>query len=137
MLVVALVALTTWVVNVRSSAKATDSGPTTLAQSVFLQSTGIRVIRVAETGGGGLVDFRYQVIDPDKAELIHLQRPRLVDERTGTLVDTLFMGHSHHGVPKAGYSYPLLFVNSQGLIKRGGTVAVVIGDARLDHVPVL
>jgi len=110
---------------------------TRVAQAAFEEETGIRVIRVALTGGGGLVDFRYQVIDPDKAEVVHLYPPNLVDEKTGDVIDALFMGHSHRGNPKAGYTYPLLFVNRAGLVQPGGAVAVVIGDWRLEHVPVM
>jgi hypothetical protein len=110
------------------------AGPTEAEMSSFQEQTGIRVIRVALTGGGGLVDLRYQVIDAEKAAVVHLEPPVLVDEDSGATIDTLFMGHSHGGDPKAGYSYPLLFVNEGGLLQAGGAVSVVVGDWRLEHV---
>jgi hypothetical protein len=106
------------------------------AQAAFEQETGIRVLRVAVTAGGGLVDFRYQVVDPDKALVVHDDPPVLVDEKTGAVIDTPFMGHSHSGQPKAGHTYPVLLVNEQGLIGPGDTVTVVVGDSRLEHVGV-
>src|SRR5262245_464958 len=32
---------------------------------------GVRLTRVAVTGGGGLLDLRFQVLDPEKAAAIH------------------------------------------------------------------
>jgi len=106
------------------------------AASAFQEATGLRVTLVAVTAGGGLIDFRYQAIDPEKAAVVHVSTPFLIDEGTGEVIDGLFMGHSHGGPVKAGYTYPLLFVNDGGAIERGDTVTVVIGRARLEHVGV-
>jgi len=126
-----------WLAAERTAASSGRQDQAKLARSAFQDATGVRVIRVAIVGAGGLVDLRYQVIDPDKAEVVHLYPPNLVDEKTGDVIDALFMGHSHRGNPKAGYTYPLLFVNRAGLVQPGGAVAVVIGDWRLEHVPVM
>jgi hypothetical protein len=95
---------------------------------------GVRVVRVAVTARGGLVDLRYQVLDADKALVVHELAPALVDEKTGGMVDTLFMGHRHGDKPKAGLSYPLLFVNRGGLIEPGRAVTVRLGGQSLQHV---
>ena len=107
-----------------------------VARSTFQEETGIRVVRVSVVGGGGLVDLRYQVIDPDRAQVVHLTPPVLVEEATGETIDTLFMGHDHGGEPKAGYMYPLIFMNEGWLLESGSTVSVVIGEARLEHLTV-
>ena len=76
--------------------------------------SGVRVTRVAVSGGGGLVDLRYQVLDPGAAAARSTTRatpPQLVDERTGVLVNELFMGHSHSGPFKAAETYYLVFDN--------------------------
>jgi len=106
------------------------------AAAAFEGATGVRIVRLALTGGGGLVDLRYQILDEGLAETIHETPPTLVDEGTDEVIDTYFMGHVHGGIPKAGSSYPLLFVNEQGLIERGGSVSVAIGDSVLEHVVV-
>jgi hypothetical protein len=103
-------------------------------RAAFEEATGVRVIHVALTGGGGIVDLRYQVLDPGLAATLHNSPPVLLDERTREIVDDLFMGHAHSGSPRAGLSYPVLFVNAGGLIERGSTVSVVIGEERLEHV---
>ena len=132
----AVLGVALWMLVGRSS----DSGKTNdrqgVSQALFQEETGVRVIRVAVTGGGGLVDLRYQVTDPDKAVVVHDDPLALVDEATGEVIDDLFMGHGSKGQPQAGLTYPVLFVNRQGLVKRGRTVSVLIGDSRLEHVTV-
>jgi hypothetical protein len=46
------------------------------------------------------------------------------------------MDHSHHGSFKAGVSYVLLFLNHASAVQRGDRVSVVLGGARVQHVPV-
>jgi hypothetical protein len=98
--------------------------------------SGVRVVRVASTGGGGLLDLRYQVIDEGSAEAVHdaSTPPALVDEKSGLVVSRLLMGHMHHGRQKAGVTYYLIFVNSGNVVRAGDRVAVVLGAARLQHV---
>jgi hypothetical protein len=104
----------------------------------LLERSGVRVVRVAASGGGGLLDLRFQVVDPDRAAAVHDADtpPALVDERTGGVIAGLFMGHSHHGRPKAGVTYYLVFENPGNFVKRGDRVSVVLGPARLQHVRV-
>jgi hypothetical protein len=100
--------------------------------------SGVRLVRVAVSGDGGLIDLRYQVIDPDRANAVHDAKtpPTLVDERTGLVVNQLLMGHMHHGVLKAGQTYYLIFENPGNLVQRGSRVAVQLGDARVAHIRV-
>ena len=89
---------------------------------------------VAVTGGGGLIDLRYQVLDPDKAVAIHESPPEMVDERSDALVDNLLMGHQHRGVLHAGQTYYLIFLNPGNLVARGDRITVALGGFRLPHV---
>jgi hypothetical protein len=131
--------VTLWLLAFGPSGGSADRGPVSeAARAAFAEETGVQVVRVALTGGGGIVDLRYQVIDPNKAQVVHDDTPVLVDEETNEVIDTFFMGHRHSGRnrPKAGVTYPLLYVNERGLIEQGRTVSVVIGDSRLQHVAV-
>jgi hypothetical protein len=114
------------------------AAPLLLSNAAFERRSGVRVVRVALSGGGGLVDVRYQVIDPDAAASLHdaATPPRLVDERTGVLVNELFMGHSHKGRLRAAQSYYLVFDNPGSLVQRGSRVTVQLGSAQVAHVPV-
>jgi hypothetical protein len=109
-----------------------------LSKAGFQHRSGVRIVRVAVTGAGGLVDLRYQVLDPDAAASVHDRStpPDLVDERTGVVVNELFMGHSHHGRLKPAQTYYLIFNNPGNLVRRGSRVTVQLGAARLAHVPV-
>jgi hypothetical protein len=109
-----------------------------LSRAGFERRSGVRIVRVAVTGDGGLVDLRYQVIDSDAADGIHniATPPELVDERTGVVVRELFMGHMHHGRLKPAQQYYLVFDNPGNLLRPGTRVTVQLASARISHVPV-
>jgi hypothetical protein len=113
--------------------------PAAVPAAGMAQRSGVRVIRVTATGGGGLLDLRYQVVDPDVAAAIHDadKPPALVDERSGLVLGELLMGHMPHGKPKAGESYYLVFLNPGDAVRHGDRVSVVLGGARLEHLRVL
>ena len=102
------------------------------------ERSGVRLIRVAVTGGGGLLDLRYQVVDPNKAVAVHEAQtpPAIIDERTGLVLNRLLMGHAHHGQLKPAVSYYLIFENTGNWVRRGSEVTVLLGDAQVEHVVV-
>jgi hypothetical protein len=104
----------------------------------LVQKSGVKITQVAVTGDGGLVDLRYKVVDPDRANSLHDPKtpPAVVDEQTGLVVHNLFMDHSHTGPYKTGVTYYLVFENPGGWVRRGSRVTVLLGDARVDHVVV-
>jgi hypothetical protein len=97
---------------------------------------GIRITQIGVTADGGLVDFRYLVIDPDKA-LAMLQDeqalPTLTAEDSGQLVNSAALMAAKHDLA-AGRTYFLLYRNTKGAIKRGTPVTVKVGDLRLEHI---
>jgi hypothetical protein len=102
------------------------------------ERSGVRLVRVAVTGDGGLLDLRYQVVDPDKAVTVHENQtpPAIIDERTGLVLNRLLMGHAHTGQLKAAVSYYLVFENTGNWVRRGSEVTVLLGDAQVEHVVV-
>jgi hypothetical protein len=138
-LVVAAVAL---VGTLRGRERRVASGghplPAAVSAAELAARSGVRVVRVSTTGGGGLLDVRYQVVNPDAAASVHDRDapPAIVDERRGRVIDTLYMGHSHSGRFKAGVTYYLVFANPGNLVRHGDPVAIVLGRARLEHVRV-
>lgn len=100
--------------------------------------SGVKITQVAVTGGGGLVDLRFQVIDPDKANALHdaATPPAVVDERTGLVVHDLLMSHSHTGAFKPGVTYYYVFNNPGNIVQRGARVVVLLGNAQVEHVKV-
>lgn len=107
-----------------------------IGQTAFIEKTGIRVTQVALTAGGGMIDVRYQVIDPDKAAIVHDKDrpPTIVDEATGQAMDTPWMAHARKHELHGGVTYFELLLNAEGAIKPGEAVTVVLGGVRLEHV---
>jgi hypothetical protein len=109
-----------------------------VSASGLAERSGVRLVRVAVTGGGGLLDLRYKVVDPDKAAAVHEDGtpPAIIDERTGLVLNRLLMGHAHHGELKPAVSYYLVFENTGNWVRRGSKVTVLLGDAQVEHVVV-
>jgi hypothetical protein len=142
--VVLVTALVLWLVQrPDGDAKPAAAVPAAWARPVvspagLAERSGVKLTQVAVTGDGGLVDLRYQVVDPDKAASLHDQRTpsALVDEATGLVVNQLLMDHAHHGAYKVGVRYYLVFNNFGNWVHRGGRVTVLLGDAQVEHVVV-
>jgi hypothetical protein len=98
---------------------------------------GIDITMVGVTAAGGLLDFRYQVVDPDKANaVIHDLDlyPVFVVEDTGQTLALRSLPHSHGTTLELGGSYYFLLPNANNAVHPGDPLTVVIGDARLEHV---
>jgi len=109
-----------------------------VSDSGLVDQSGVRITQVAVTGGGGLIDVRFRVVDPEKADAIHDEAtpPALVDAETGVVVDQLLMGHKHSDPFQAGQTYYLIFENPLNLVQHGSKVSVLLGDAQVDGVEV-
>jgi hypothetical protein len=97
---------------------------------------GIRISMVGATADGGLVDFRFVVVNPDKALAMlqdEAQLPVIVTENTGTLINSATLMVAKHDLTPGG-TYFLLYRNTQGAIKHGTPVTVKFGDLKLEHV---
>jgi len=118
------------------SGTARDSVAQDTAEANFIEVTGVRVIRVGLASGGGMLDLRYQIVDPDKADVVHDpdNPPMLVDEATGQTVSRPWHDHSHDKDLHFAITYFEILMNPGGVLKPGSMVTVVIGDARLEHV---
>jgi hypothetical protein len=98
---------------------------------------GIRITKVVVTADGGLVDLRYQVIDPDKAVFLFDNLdvvPKVIAEN-GEVIHLESLPHRHDVYP--GLAYFILYRNSKNSVQPGSQVTVVVGDdLRLDNVAV-
>jgi hypothetical protein len=98
---------------------------------------GIRVSQIGVTADGGMVDFRFVVVDPNKAlELMSKpdNLPILAAEDSGIYVNSAAIMSTRHDL-NAGTTYFLLFRNTQGAIKPGTKVSVLFPDElKLQHV---
>jgi hypothetical protein len=99
---------------------------------------GVRFTQAALVADGGLVELRYQVLDGQKASTFQNDTkhpPTLRNERNSKVAwRAVLMKQAHELRP--GQTYYLLYLNSQGSIKRGDKIEIGAGKGRLAHVPV-
>lgn len=107
-----------------------------LSAEAFAAATGIQIKLIGVSGGGGIVDFRYKVVDAEKATgLLHdpANAPvLLVEDGRGTTLRSDPAAYNIEFVD--GSSYFVFYANSQSVIKPGTQVTAVIGDYRLKHI---
>lgn len=127
-----------WRLSVQEPAVDVRAATTVVTVDELAARFGIRVDLIAVTAAGGLIEFRYQVVDPDKAvAMIHdaSVHPVLVVEDTGqTLV--LASPHRHSADMQLGGTYFFLIANAHNALHDGSSVTLVMGDARLEHLAV-
>jgi len=107
------------------------------------QKWGIQVTSLHLSANGYMVDFRYKVVDPEKAAALGnpKAKPYLVDQATSA---KLFVPRSPKVGPlrqsaenlMAGKIYFTLFSNSGKLVKKGNKVTVVIGNFKAENMVV-
>ncbi|MEA2243887.1 MAG: hypothetical protein QOD24_3443 [Solirubrobacteraceae bacterium] len=121
-----------------SRAPAQHPLPPAVSPAGLAERSGVRLIRVAVSGGGGLLDVRYQIVDPGKAAALHDAGtpPAVVYEPTNTPIEGLLMGHAPHAPQRVGVTSYLVFVNPGNIVHRGDRVSVILGGGRLEHVTV-
>ncbi|MCG3209504.1 MAG: hypothetical protein FOGNACKC_03131 [Anaerolineae bacterium] len=107
-----------------------------ISQTAFTAQTGIRLLRISFTAGGGMLDLRYQVVDPDKAVIVHDvdTPPTLVNNSTGQVIDRAYHDHSSKTPMRTGLTYNELVINEGRAIKPGDSVTLIIGEARLENI---
>ena len=103
-------------------------------------SWGVRVESIRITAAGHMVDFRYRVVDPDKAATL-TKRGReafIMDEATSTKlpvpVTKVGQLRGTGTKPKRDRVYTVMFNTGGGLIQQGSAVTVVIGDFKAEHL---
>ena len=97
---------------------------------------GVEVVGVTRMAAGYMLQFRYRVIDSDKAAPLfeRASKPVLTDEATGaelivpTPPKTGPLRSSNE--PIAGRTYWMAFANPAKFVKQGSRVTVTIGDFR-------
>ena len=106
---------------------------------------GVKPVAIRLTCADYFVDFRYVIIDPDKAKAI-LSRSKqnkevfLLDQKTGKKfpVPVTKIGPLRATTlsPKKGRQYTILFSNVGKSIKKGDKVSVIIGKFKAENLTV-
>lgn len=103
------------------------------------ESYGVHFVRVDLLAEGGLVELRYQTIDPSKSTVFHDpdgdHLPYLVADESGAkITETQF--HTHRMVEVPGLTYSILYGNAGGALESGAGVTIHVGDLEIAHVRV-
>jgi len=104
---------------------------------------GIRIVEIRCTAAGYMLDFRYKVLDPEKAAAVanRKDKPCLIDEASGRR----FLVPSPPKVGalrqtarelRPGGVYFILFANPGRFVQPGSKVTVLIGDFEVKHLTV-
>ena len=132
-LLAAFFAYRAWIARQPASAPASAQ---TMSASTLEERYGLRITLIGVTAGGGMIDFRFKVLDPQKAMRM-LQDPhklpRLVAEDSGTELKAP-EGALHDVKLESGRIYYILYPNTRGAIRPGSAVSVVLGDERLEPI---
>jgi len=117
----------------------TDDHP---SETGIEEKWGVKVLSIRHSAGGYMLDFRYRVLDPEKALPLFDRKikPHLVDEATGAVfavpeppkVGALRSTRK----PQPGKNYFVMFANPGGYVKKNSKVSVVIGDFRAENLVV-
>ena len=103
---------------------------------------GIEITSVRLTANDHMIDFRYRVLDADKAKelFVRQNKPRMVHHETGLVLsvpETAKVGPLRNSnMPKEGKIYWMFFGNAGKLVKPGDTVTVTIGEFEVDDIVV-
>jgi hypothetical protein len=98
---------------------------------------GVRPTQVAMTADGGLVDFRFIVLDSDKASSLMSDSstlPVLRTENTGVLINSAASMAAERHTFDTGKTYFILYRNAGGAIQPGTPVTIFFGDLKIEHV---
>jgi hypothetical protein len=107
------------------------------------ETLGIEIIAMRQTAGGFMLDFRYRVLDPEKAMPLFREDifPYLIDQDSGSKLPVT--GSTKVGPlrptsrdPRKGIDYFMFFGNPGQLVKAGTRVTVVVGEHQLEGLVV-
>jgi hypothetical protein len=111
------------------------------ARSMLRERWGIEVTSLHLSANGRMVDFRYRVLDPEKAALLGDRnvKPMLTDLATGAVLRVPSFPKTGSlrqtgAKMQAGRIYFMLFANTGMPVKVGSRVTVTVGDFKVEKL---
>lgn len=111
-------------------------------EQTMKEQWGIEVTSLRMAVDGHMVDFRYRVLDAEKAETLFVRanKPYLTDQASQKVLAVPSMGKvgplRTSNKPQEGRIYWMFFGNKGKLVKPGSKVTVTIGDFRVENLVV-
>jgi hypothetical protein len=103
---------------------------------------GVEVLWVRTTAAGYMLEFRYKVLDAEKAKplFVRQDKPVLIHEKSGSRMIVPTPGKvgalRNSNTPKEGTVYWMFFANPGKYVKPGDQVSIQIGDYLQQHLVV-
>jgi len=104
---------------------------------------GVEILSIRLTAKNHMLRLRYKVIDEEKARPIlnRKNKPYIIIEKNGNRLhvpNTAKLGALRQSTPNPQLNrvYSAMFKNYSYLVKLGDTVTLVIGDYRVENIPV-
>jgi hypothetical protein len=119
-------------------AEAAPSTPLT-DLSAIEEKWGVQIVGLRQTAAGQMLDFRYRVVDAEKAAPLFDRKtqPYLFDKVSGKSLAVPNMAKigalRTSSMPQTGRTYWMFFGNP-GVVKPGAKVSVVIGEFRAEDI---
>ena len=124
------------------SAKTGFIQQTTQQKQELSEKWGIELVAMRSTAAGHMVDFRYRVLDAEKAAPLFKRqtKPYLIHQTSGKVLavpNTAKLGSLRNSnTPQNGRTYWMFFGNHHRLVQSGDKVTVAIGDFRAADIEV-
>lgn len=125
----------------KAAEKKAEAEPTADAEAIDLaEQWGIEVTSIRLSTHDHMIDYRYRVLDAEKAaDLFKRQiKPHLIHQETGKVLavpETAKLGPLRNSnIPQEGRIYWMFFGNAGKLVKAGDKVTVVIGEFRVEDL---
>lgn len=130
-------------VSACSGPAAIQPADATLSRQPAEVSLGIESVAIRLTSVGHMLDYRYRVVDPVRAETILNRNTRtfLMHEKSGKVLAVPVpakVGPLRQSTlkPETGRVYFMMFGNAGKLVHAGDLVTLIIGDQRIEHLTV-
>ena len=102
---------------------------------------GIEVVALRLTAAGHMLDFRYKILDPEKATALmdRKDKPVLIHQESGKKTGVpkpakVGRLRQRSNEPKVGRHYFMLFANPGHYFKAGDQVTIEIGEFRVENL---
>ena len=126
-----------WIAQPATVPAATQAATTTISAKTLEERFGVRITLIAVTAAGGVVDFRYKILDQEKARFLfgdaHTM-PTLLAEESGISLEPPRSEAKHNSRLENGSSHFQFYANTRNALKPGARVTVLFGSLRLEPI---
>ena len=120
----------------------TEVKQTNTTKATLEETWGIELLGIRSTAANYMLDFRYRVLDAEKAKPLFRRkaRPQVIDQTSGAKVGVFSSPKTgpmrSSDTPQVDRNYFIMFANPGRYIEVGSKVTVVIDDFKVENMTV-